>query len=300
MFRFHRIVLFVLICSLFSAGYGIAAEMRMGKTILFSSNNSGRWDLWTVHSDGHNLKQITRTSQDELFPAVSCDGKQIIYADDKRTLWTIKPDGSDRKMVPLPNGIFTQPSWRPDGREIAFVKYTVLPSDQGEVWRMEKSLNGWKEPELLSKFPPMRSWPSYSPDGRYLAYAEFRRDRILGVIEEIGIFDFKKKKFNLITEDQADSYYPVWSPDGRLIACTSNITGSYEIWIINPVNKKKYQLTHDPSFDGDPAWSLDGEEIAFVSNRTGNREIWIISMHGEQLRQITGMKKTCSHPVWVK
>lgn len=268
--------------------------------IVFSSNASGKWDLWAVQPDGKNLRQVTRTDDDVLFPAISPDGRQMVFADNKRQLQIMNIDGSGQQVLPLPNGIFTHPAWRPDGKEITFVSYTVLPSDQSELWRMERHAGGWKEPENISPYPPMRIFPSYSPGGKYLAYAEFRRDAILGVVEEIGILDLETNRFGLITQDQADSYQPVWSPGGDRIAYVSNKTGYYNIWVFNLSDNTHHPVTTDPSFDTDPAWSPNGEEIIFVSARTGNKEIWVISLISDQLRQITHIKKTCSHPFWVK
>lgn len=287
-------------CCLPLPEYIMAAQNLVPGNIVFSSNISDKWDLWVVQPDGKGLRQITHTLEDELSASVSPDRNHILYADSKRTLQIMGTDGKNPGIIPLPPGIFAHPTWRPDGKEIMFVKYTVLPSDQGELWRMERHESGWKEPVRFSLFPPMKTYPCYSPDGLQLVYAEFRRDTILGVVEEIGIVNLAEKQFHLITSDQADAYQPVWSPKGHKIAYVSNKTGNYDIWIYDLEEKKHHPLTMDPAFDGDPAWSADGEEIAFVSARTGSREIWIISLIGDRLRQITHMGKTCSHPFWVK
>ena len=47
--------------------------------IIFSTAYSGKWDLWAVRPDGKNLSQVTDTVDDEHFPAVSPDGKEILF-----------------------------------------------------------------------------------------------------------------------------------------------------------------------------------------------------------------------------
>ncbi len=286
-------------------GYGMAAEqnrpwIRSG-SVVFSSNKLGNWDLWSVQPDGKKLEQITRTGESELFPAVSPNGKEIVYVDDQRTLRLISRDETGSRALFLPPGIYSQPTWHPHGSEIMFAKYTVLPSDEGELWRMERLQAGtWSEPERITISPPMRIYPSYSPDGFRIACCEFRRDPLLGVVEEIGIMDLRTGHFSLITHDGADSHHPVWSPAGDAIAYVSDKNGNYDIWIFNLNDKTHRSLTRSSSFDSEPAWSPDGREIAFVSSRTGKKEIWVISLMGDQLRQVTGMEAACMNPCWVK
>jgi len=52
--------------------------------IIFSTAYSGKWDLWAVRPDGKNLNQVTDTVDDEHFPAVSPDGKEILFIDAQR------------------------------------------------------------------------------------------------------------------------------------------------------------------------------------------------------------------------
>jgi len=152
----------------------------------------------------------------------------------------------------------------------------------------------------LTSYPPIRLYPSFSSDGSKLAYAECRRDRLLGIIEEIGVLAVEGKTFETITDDEADSFEPDWSPSGDHIAYTSDKSGNYDIWVINGKSKKKRRLTTDPAYDGEPTWSVDGSKIAFVSSRSGNKEIWIISATGNNPRQVTKMGTTCKDVVWVR
>lgn len=268
--------------------------------IYFSMNHSGNWDLWSVRSDGTELRQLTRTQEDEHAPAVSPDGKEILFVDGRRTLWIMNVDGSDRREIPLPKGIYAQPSWSPDGQEIAFVKYTVTPSDQSEIWTLRREQGRWLDPKRVSAYPPMRLYPSYSPDGSMLAFTEFRRDERRGPIEEIGLFDVRQKKFKLLTQDKADSFRALWSPGSDRLAYTSNKGGNYDVWIISLKEGKERQLTRDPAYDGEPTWSLDGQEIAFISTRSGAKELWVMSAGGDLPRPLTRMGKPCKDPFWGK
>ncbi len=269
--------------------------------ILFSSVQSGNWELWTVNHDGANMKRLTTGGQDEHSPAVSPDGKEIVYVNQDRELWLMRIDGTGNDRVPVPDGIYAQPAWIPDGRGIVYVKYNVIPRDTSEMWMALRDGNGdWMEPKRISSYPPMRLYPSFSPDGSKLAYSEFKRDEYQNVTEELGVLDLGTGKFEKITSEGADSYDPAWSPAGEQIAYTSNRGGNYDIWIMSVADGTHRQLTMDPSFDGEPAWSADGHEIAFVSARSGSRELWVISITGGQLRQLTKTGSAGKDPFWVK
>lgn len=301
---FWTTLFFSLVCW-FMQGHAIAAEEQQSWVesgqIIFSANKSGNWDLWKVQPDGRGLVQITRTLQSELSPSVSPNGQEIIYVDEKRTLHLMKKEEPGARALFMPPGIYAQPTWHPQGSEIMFAKYTVLPSDEGELWRMERLKNGlWGEPERMTTSPPMRIYPSYAPDGSKVACCEFRRDPVFGVVEEIGIMDLETLEFRLITADMADSHHPVWSPKGDAIAYVSDKNGNYDIWIFDLNDKTHRPVAMGDSFDSEPAWSPDGREIVFVSSRTGNKEIWAVSVTGDQLRQVTRMEAACMNPFWVK
>ena len=123
------------------------------------------------------------------------------------------------------------------------MKYTVTPSDESEIWIVRRKKNEWTDLERISTFPPMRLYPAFSPDGTKLAYTQFRRDKVLDVVEEIGILDLSERKFKLITEDGADSFKPAWSPEGKQTAYTSNKGRNYDIWFLSLGDGKERQLT---------------------------------------------------------
>src|ERR1700751_808582 len=53
--------------------------------IVFTGNQSGTWQLYTVNGDGSGLKQVThmpKTNLESWFPAFSPDGKRILFTHD--------------------------------------------------------------------------------------------------------------------------------------------------------------------------------------------------------------------------
>ena len=66
-----------------------------------------------------------------------------------------------------------------------------------------------------------------------------------------------------VAADQAAGS-PDWSPDGQRIAFESNVSGSYQLWVMNADGSDQTQITDNPRFENfQPSWSPDGERILF-------------------------------------
>jgi Tol biopolymer transport system component/tRNA A-37 threonylcarbamoyl transferase component Bud32 len=69
---------------------------------------------------------------------------------------------------------------------------------------------------------------------------------------------------------------PAMSPDGTMVAYTSDAAGNPDIWVLRSDGGDPLPLTDDGAADSDPAWFPDGNAIVFVSDRDGAPAIWQI------------------------
>ena len=88
-----------------------------------------------------------------------------------------------------------------------------------------------------------------------------------------------------------------WSPDGRLIAHSSNQDGDPDIYVMDVRTNVERQLTFHESRDIWPAWSPNGKWITFISERAGEMDIYRMDADGANLKRLTN-RGECKRPAW--
>jgi Tol biopolymer transport system component len=110
-----------------------------GKWIWFNGERAGSVQLWRVQSDGSGLQQMTKDERVNWFPHPSPDGKSVAYlayeagtvghpAERTVELRLMSADGgSPRILLSLfgGQGTLNVPSWAPDSRRFAYMRYEV-------------------------------------------------------------------------------------------------------------------------------------------------------------------------------
>ncbi len=128
----------------------------------------------------------------------------------------------------------------------------------------------------------MNITPSWSPDGRSIAYTSYRSG-----IADILISNIYAGTMESPTKGVGQNFLPVFSPDGTRIAFMSNRDGNSEIYVMNRDGSNVTRLTNNPAIDVTPTWSPSGTQIAFTSERTGTPQIYVIGADGSGLRRIS-------------
>ena len=137
------------------------------------------------------------------------------------------------------------------------------------------------------------SSPSWSPDGRHIAFSSRRDDNW-----EIYVMDSDGNNPRRLTNHSANDWRPSWSPDGRHIAFSSDRDGNREIYVMDSDGSNPRRLTKHPASDGYPSWSPDGRHIAFSSRRDDNWEIYVMDSDGSNPRRLTNHSAGDGYPSW--
>jgi TolB protein len=112
-----------------------AAPSPDGRKVAMILSKGGSPDVYVCDADGSNLRQLTRTREDESSPCWSPDGQWICYAtkvNDRRVLRKIPSSGGEAKTVSTVGASSpSEPDYSPDGKWIAF---TSQRRDGFDIW----------------------------------------------------------------------------------------------------------------------------------------------------------------------
>ena len=141
--------------------------------------------------------------------------------------------------------------------------------------------------------------PSWSPDGKRIAFTSERSDKDWN--RQIYVMDADGGNQRNLSNNDSDEWGPSWSPDGKRIAFASTREAewpNYNIYVIDTDGGNPRRLTKNRQIDKSPSWSPDGKRIAFVSTRTGNSEIYVMDANGRKQRNLTNDRDNDRSPSW--
>ncbi|HEU4386425.1 MAG TPA: winged helix-turn-helix domain-containing protein, partial [Blastocatellia bacterium] len=95
-----------------------------------------------------------------------------------------------------------------------------------------------------------------------------------------------QRKLWQLTFDAGLEGEPTWSPDGRLVAYSSDRDGNFDIWV-QPVGEgNAVRVSSSPSHDWQPDWAPEGNRIVFRSERDGGG-LYIVPVLGGNERKVS-------------
>ncbi|MEW6211043.1 MAG: winged helix-turn-helix domain-containing protein [Acidobacteriota bacterium] len=232
--------------------------------IVYTSYLSGNMDIWIMNADGTNQKQLTDSPHRHYVPAVSPDGRYIVFCSNRAsrlTLWRMDVDGGNIKQ--LTNDQYdTCPQISPDGRWVVF---NSLRSGNIALWKLP--IDGGEAVQLTNKI--LVDFGISSERKLIAGYYQEQTNSPAKVL--VMAFEGKEplKIFDMPTglgRDSTDVEGPVvWISDGRAILYLDMRGGTRNLWRQPLDGGKPVQLTNFTS--NGIRWSAlssDGKQIAFT------------------------------------
>ena len=228
--------------------------------------------IWMISTAGGDSTPLTAEGVSSTHPRWSPDSKFIAFlserAEFKTQVWLLNRQGGEaQRLTDLPQDV-DDFAWSPDARRLVLVlrdasaeeleaaKEAKLKDHAAEAKEMKKTAKPWVIDRLQFKFDE-------------IGYLDRRRTHLY-------LFDLAAKSMTQITSGDFDDSEPVWSPDGKLLAFTSNrskpdpdLNYNSDIWVVAADNSDKgahlTQVTTNSGADSTPSWSPDGNWITYAT-----------------------------------
>lgn len=180
--------------------------------------------------------------------------------------------------------------------DLIYQKLTGLPgyftsriayvTTSGTGWKTKYSLvvadqDGFN-PRTIATADDVIMSPSWSPDGRKLAYVAFRNGRT-----EIYVHELTTGQATRASSRPGINGSPAWSPDGRYLAMTLSHAGSPDIYIHDLQTGQQRRITESRAIDTEASWAPDGKSLVFTSDRGGRPQLYRVSVNGGNAERLT-------------
>ncbi len=261
-------------------------------------------------------------------PVMLGGGGRIAFVSDRGgdilQIWTMKPDGSNPRQLTFGPGDKTQPKWSPDGRRLLYVTEGGQDQYGNDLGTDIRIINvDGTGIEWVVHSAGDDSDPTWSPDGRFIAFTSTRVTDSRQVyvfdtscLEETeGCVDVTSTPVSCHPDFCAVEYSPEWAPLN--MSPPSWLPASYNLAVIVSINTAPAKIFLRPPADVVPidfdrsdkivgvdhvAWSPDGTLFAYTwyLNR-GVNEIFISPLEDRgatwtRLTESNGNKEPCFSP----
>jgi dipeptidyl aminopeptidase/acylaminoacyl peptidase len=262
------------------------------RQIVFSTNLTGRLNLWKVTASGGWPIQLAESDDRQLGGVWSPDGKWIVYMQDAGggeifDLYAVPGDGgAPINLTNTPEVSETNPRWSPDGGTIAI---SARPKDSSNY---DITLLDWKSHrarKLTNEQTKNREWGNvvWSPDSKMI-YAD--RSNAGDTDSDVYRIDAGSGGLENLTPHTGEITNSVSSvsADGRTLLITSNEKGGYENVALVDVATKKLSWVTNLKWEAEAGnFSPDGKSFTYMVNADGRTDVYLADRRSLQAEKLT-------------
>ena len=295
-----------------------------GKKVVYHAGQNATMHSYTKMP---GTKVLTRDTRFDLvfgsgFPAVSPDGKNLVVSErvpdaggDRASLVVWDTNGTNPRRIYHDEKTLMGLDWSRDGQWITFGAGTFFSAGRihnpARIMIIKPDGSGQK---VLTSGPGNAGFPSWSPDGKQIAYRFWTTEGSAGGLR---IVDVKTGIVRTLTTEW--DTLPAWSPKGdqiifdRLAKDERYKYDDFDLWTIRPDGTGLKRLTDTEGDDAHPAWSPDGNFILWSSSRFGWKdeaaltinqpqpysELFIMNADGSNQQPLTDNQYEDGTPAWM-
>jgi dipeptidyl aminopeptidase/acylaminoacyl peptidase len=252
-----------------------------GHEIVFTTNLTGRSNLWRVPVVGGFPIQLLQSDDRQTGAVWSPDGKWIVFEQDfgggeLYDLFAVSRDGADViNLTNTPDISERGARWSPDGSMLAL---SYRPKDSSNV---DIALLDWKTKsvrKLTNEQTKNREWYGaiWSPDGKTI-YST--RGNAGGTDSDVYRVDVATGQLENLTPHAGDVLFSVSSvsPDGKTLLIASNEKSGYSNVALLEVGGRKRTWVTDTKWEADAGeFSPDGKTFTYTMNADGRTNIYMV------------------------
>ncbi len=188
--------------------YDMLSISRDGTKLAAVQRTSTEADLWSFWLDRPGVQRLTSGAQVPFYPVWSPDGSQIAYSTSdrgRREIVVQSVAGGTSRVLPTPEASFKYvSSWSPDGRDL--IGYLLNDTTGWDLW--DFPVDG-REARRYIATPFDEHGPSFSPDGKWVAYTSNQSGR-----DEVYVQSFPDPGTRYLVSPNGGKE-AWWSRDGR-------------------------------------------------------------------------------------
>jgi TolB protein len=201
-----------------------------GRMIAFRSERDGNTEIYVMAADGSAQRNLSRDPSDDWGPTWSPDGQVVWNCARGQAIGfracVENPDGSGLHMIP--GDIYVEyADWSRDGTKIVFMSQEPGASGSDPDYNVYVMNADGTGVTRLTTAPGEDGWPSWSPDGRRIAFTTTRDDCSnstagdclssgdIGPFFDLYVMNADGSDQHRITNKMAQ--FVDWSPDGRYL-----------------------------------------------------------------------------------
>lgn len=261
-------------------------------------------DLFALSLADGSLRCVVEAPGDDLVTGVA--GGRLLWTNVHTSMRVARVPSAGGELVELAGATASFPSWHPDGERVALMYGPMTLADWALNWDLgsvpldaELRPSGALEPLIVG--PHEDFGPSFSPDGRWLAYHSHRSPapsmayRGWKSTDDIWLRPANGgKELRLTHEAGFEVCQPDWSPDGceLIFVAVDPRTGRCRPVVVEidpetgaTLDQREF---HVPGIDGDvlaAVYSPGEPEVALEERtRAGRRRLWVVEIETRKAR----------------